>query len=136
MKKLAFLAILLIFCSSCREEIIEPDNFVENVNEPVQINERNSYIFLLNAQDFSMNLSVPAYFSSFRTRFNVTLIDYESGYISIAVEDYDEQERFRYFVAEDVSYHSDLLDGYLLKTINIRTENFSGKIKVEFRKTL
>ena len=136
MKKIAFLSIVLIFFSSCREEIIEPDNFVENVNEPVQINERNSYIFLLNAQDFSMSLSVPASFNSFRTRFNVTLIDYESGYISIAVKDYDQQERFRYFVAEDVSFHSDLLDGYVLKTINISTVNFSGKIKVEFRKTL
>ena len=136
MKKLAILSIVFILFSSCREEIIEPDNFVENVNEPVQINERNSYIFLLNAQDFSMNLSVPASFNSFRTRFNVTLIDYESGYISIAVKDYDQQERFRYFVAEDVSFHSDLLDGYVLKTININTVNFSGKIKVEFRKTL
>ena len=136
MKKLAFLTIVLIFFSSCREEIIEPDNFVENVNEPVQINERNSYIFLLNAQDFSMNLSVPASFNSYRTRFNVTLIDYESGYISITVKDFDQQERFRYFVAEEVSFHSDLLDGYVLKTINISTVNFSGKIKAEFRKTL
>lgn len=136
MKKLTFLLIGLIFFSACREEIIEPDNFVENVNEPVQINERNSYIFLLNAQDFSMNLSVPASFNSYRTRFNVTLIDYESGYISITVKDFDQQERFRYFVAEEVSFHSDLLDGYVLKTINISTVNFSGKIKAEFRKTL
>jgi len=136
LKKLTFLLIGLIFFSACREEIIEPDNFVENVNEPVQINERNSYIFLLNAQDFSMNLSVPASFNSYRTRFNVTLIDYESGYISITVKDYDQQERFRYFVAEEVSFHSDLLDGYVLKTINISTVNFSGKIKAEFRKTL
>ena len=83
-----------------------------------------------------MNLSVPAYFNSYRARFNVTLIDYETGYISIAVEDMESRERFRYFLAEDVSYHSDLLDGYVLKTIKIRTENFSGKIKIEFRKTL
>ena len=83
-----------------------------------------------------MNLSVPASFNSYRTRFNVTLIDYESGYISITVKDFDQQERFRYFVAEEVSFHSDLLDGYVLKTINISTVNFSGKIKAEFRKTL
>ena len=136
MKRIALLLMTFLITLSCREEVIEPDNFVENVNEPVQINERDAYTFLLNAQDFSMNLSVPAYFSSIRTRFNVTLIDYESGYISISVEDYDERERFRYFVAEDVSYHSDLLDGYVLKTINIRTERFSGKIRIEFRKTL
>ncbi len=136
MRLLASIILLLILLISCREEIIPPDNFVENINEPVQLNERNSYIFLLNAHNFSMDLSVPAYFSSIRTRFNVTLIDYESGYISIAVEDNDKTERFRYFASEDVSFHSDLLDGYVLKTINIRANDFSGKIKVEFRKTL
>ena len=83
-----------------------------------------------------MTLSVLAYFSSIRTRFNVTLIDYESGYISITVQDFDEKERFRYFIAEDVSFHSDLLDGYIPKTITIRTEKFSGKLKIEFRRTL
>jgi hypothetical protein len=130
------LLITLLISVSCREEIIEPDNFVENINEPVQINERNSYIFLLNARGLSMNLSVSANFNSFRARFNVTLIDYETGYLSVAVEDNDNRQRFNYFLAEDVSYHSDLLDGYMLKTIKIRTENFSGKIKIEFRKTL
>lgn len=83
-----------------------------------------------------MNLSASANFNSFRARFNVTLIDYETGYLSVAVEDNDNRQRFNYFLAEDVSYHSDLLDGYMLKTIKIRTENFSGKIKIEFRKTL
>lgn len=121
---------------SCREEIIPPDNLVENINEPVQIFERNSYTFLLNAQNFSMNLNVPVFFNSFRTRFNVTLIDYKSGFADISVQDISNRERFQYFLAEDVSFHSDVLDGYVLNTININTENFSGKLKIEFRKTL
>lgn len=135
MKKFSLILILIFITLSCREEIIEPGNFVENINEPVQINERNSYTLLLNARELSMSLSVPAYFNSIRTRFNVTLIDYESGYVSVTVQDYDERERFRYFLAEDITYHSDVLDGYVLKTINIRTENFSGKLKIEFYKT-
>jgi hypothetical protein len=135
LKKFSLIIILIFITLSCREEIIEPGNFVENINEPVQINERNSYTLLLNARELSMSLSVPAYFNSIRTRFNVTLIDYESGYVSVTVQDYDERERFRYFLAEDITYHSDVLDGYVLKTINIRTENFSGKLKIEFYKT-
>lgn len=125
-----------LFLFSCREEIIPPGNFVENVNEPVQINESNSYTFLLNADNFSMDLSVSAYFSSYRTRFNITLIDYESGYATVSVQDAEERSRFQYFIAEPVSYHSDLLDGYVPEKINIRTENFSGKLKIEFRRTL
>ena len=136
LKNLSIIIILAFIILSCREEIISPDNFVENVNEPVQIFERNSYTFLLNAKSFSMHLTVPATFSSFRTRFNVTLIDYASGYANISVHDNNQNERFKYFIAEDVSFHSDVLDGYVLTTIIIRTENFSGKIKIEFRKTL
>jgi hypothetical protein len=121
---------------SCREEIIEPDNLVGNINEPVQLRERNSYTLLLNARSLTMNMSVPIYFSSSKTRFNVRLIDYESGYANISVQDFSKIERFRYFIAEEVSYHTELLDGYIPTTININTDNFSGKIKIEFRKTL
>jgi hypothetical protein len=135
-KKIILLLIVLLFSFSCREEFIAPDNFVETVNDPVQLGERNSYILLLNADNFTMDLAVPATFTSIRTRFNLTLIDYESGYTRVSVQDYNSVERFRYFVADDVSYHSELLDGYVPVKIKIHTENFSGKVKIEFRRTL
>lgn len=119
---------------SCREEIIQPENLVGNINEPVQITERNSYALLLNAKNLTMSLSVPLYFSSARTRFNVSLVGYESGYTNVVVQDVSNLERFRYYIAEEVSYHTELLDGYIPSTINISTDNFSGKIKIEFRK--
>jgi len=119
---------------SCREEIIQPENLVGNINEPVQITERNSYALLLNAKNLTMSLSVPLYFSSARTRFNVSLVGYESGYTNVIVQDISNLERFRYYIAEEVSYHTELLDGYIPSTINISTDNFSGKIKIEFRK--
>ncbi len=136
MKKFILLFIILITSFSCREEIIEPDNLVGNINVPVQLRERNSYTFLLNARSLTMNMSVPIYFSSSKTRFNIQLIDYESGYANISVQDLSNRERFRYFAAEEVSYYTELLDGYIPTTISIYTDNFSGKIKVEFRKTL
>ena len=134
MKKFAWLFLLIIFSISCREEIIEPDNLVGNINEPIQLRERNSYSFLVNANKLSMSLSVPLYFSAARTRFNISLIDYESGYTSISVQDMSKIERFRYLIAEEVSYHSELLDGYVPSNIVISAENFTGKIRIEFRK--
>jgi hypothetical protein len=122
-KKLFFLLVVLLSLLSCREEIISPDNFVEGVNQPVQIREFDSYTLLLNASNFTME-------------FNITIVDYGSGYTSISVKDINSIERFRYFIANDVPYHSDLLDGYVPSNINIRTENFSGKVKIEFRRTL
>lgn len=134
MKKLTLLFLVIILSFSCREEIIEPDNLVGNINEPVQIRDRNAYTFLLDAQNLTMSLSVTLYFSSARTRFNLRLVDYESGYTNISAQDISNIERFRYYIAQEVSYHTELLDGYVPTTININTENFSGKIKIEFRK--
>ncbi len=135
-KIVILLPLILLFLFSCREEIIVPDNFVENVNDPVQLRELNSYILLLNANNFTMDLTIPASFTSFRTRFNVTLIDYESGYTNVSVKDNNSIERFRYFIADDVSYHSELLDGYVPNSIKIHTSNFTGKVRIEFRRTL
>jgi hypothetical protein len=134
LKKFIWLLLIFFFSISCREEIIEPDNLVGNINEPVQLRERNSYSFLVNANNLSMSLSVPLYFSAARTRFNISLIGYESGYTNISAQDISNIERFSYYIAEEVTYHTELLDGYVPTTININTENFSGKIKIEFRK--
>lgn len=129
---LLLLTVILIF--SCREGVIEPENFVGNVNEPIQINQRNSYTFLVNAEFFSMELSVPATFSSSTARITITLIDHESGYVNLALKDSDERERYRHFIADDVDLFTDLLDGFVLKTINIRARDFSGKLKIELRR--
>jgi hypothetical protein len=136
LKKSILLLIIITISFSCREEIIAPDNLAGNINEPIQLRERNSYILLINAKNLTMSLTVPLYFSAVRTRFNVRLIDYESGYLNVSVQDLSKIERFRYYIAEEVSYHTELLDGYVPTTININTDNFSGKIKIEFRKTL
>jgi len=127
---------ILLFCISCREEIIPPDNLIENINEPVQIRNFNSYVFLLNAENFTMNLNIPSAFSSIRTRFNIKLIDYGSGYTTISVLDNNSVERFRYFAGDEVIYDSELLDGFVPVSILIRTSDFSGKLRIEFRKTL
>ena len=121
---------------SCREGIIESDAFVENVNDPVQINGNNSYTFLLNANTFSMDVNVFPSINSSTSRINVTVVDHQSGYAKVIIKDHDNRQRYSYFVAEDVSFHSDLIDGYVPKSVNIKTENLSGKIKIELRKTL
>jgi hypothetical protein len=116
--------------------VIEPNVIVENVNDPVQLNERNSYTFLLNADSFSMDLTVFPSINSSRSRINVTLKDYQTGYAKVSIKDYDNRERYSYFAAEDISYYSEIIDGYVPKLVSIKTENFSGKIKIELRKTL
>ena len=136
MKKLWIALLLLLFLISCREGVIEPNVLVENVNDPVQLNKRNSYTFLLNADSFSMDLTVFPFINSSRSRINVTLIDYQTGYARVSIKDYNNLERYSYFAAEDISYYSEIIDGYVPEAVSIKTENFSGKIKIELRKTL
>ena len=136
LKNIVLVLLPLMFFSSCREDIIPPDNLVDRVNDPVQVQEQNSYIFLLNADKFTMNLTVPSILTSIRTKFIITLVDYQSGYTTVSVLDNNSVERFRYFIADEIGYHSEVLDGYVPNRITIRTQNFSGKVKIEFRRTL
>lgn len=136
MRKFVPFLTLIFILLSCREEIIEPGNIIGKINEPVQLRDNGSYMFLLNAESLTMNISVPSYINSSRTRFNIKLVGYESGYTNVIVQDFRNVEKFRYFIAREVSYHTELLDGYVPTTINIRTSEFTGKIQIEFRKTL
>ena len=83
-----------------------------------------------------MDLTVFPYINSSRSRINFTIVDYQTGYAKVSILDYDNRERYSYYAAEDISYHTDVIDGYVPKTISIKTNNFSGKIKIELRKTL
>ena len=67
-KKILVFSSILFLSVSCREEIIPPDNFIENVNEPVQVRNFNSFVLLLNAENFTMNMNIPPNFTSVKTR--------------------------------------------------------------------
>ena len=131
MIRLVFIFFLLILVVSCREDIIHPDEFAGNINEPVQINSRNSYTFIINAKDLTMSISALALFNATLARISVTLIDHESGYVNVSVKDLNDVERFRYFADDDVSLFTEVIDGYLPNTIDIRMQEFSGKLKVQ-----
>ncbi|NNG27479.1 MAG: hypothetical protein HKM87_08130 [Ignavibacteriaceae bacterium] len=131
MNRLIFILFLLMLVVSCREDILHPDDFVGNVNEPVQLNSRNSYTFIINAKNLSMNISALASFNTTLARISVTLVDYESGYVNVTVKDLDEVERFRYFANEDVSLFTEVINGYLPNSIEIRMQELSGKLRIQ-----
>jgi hypothetical protein len=83
-----------------------------------------------------MDLTVFPFINSSRSRINVTLIDYQTGYVKVSIKDYDNRERYSYFAAKDISFYTDIIDGYVPEEVSITTDNFSGKIKIELRKSL
>jgi hypothetical protein len=123
--------ILLIFLAlGCREEIINPETFVESVNSPVQISGNNSYTYLLTGQNFTSTLTIPSEIHGSSARISVTLFNYSRGYANIVIRDSENAERYRYFMAEEISMHSDVTEGYIPKTIEIRTFEFTGNLKI------
>ena len=131
MNRLVYIFFLLILVISCREDIIHPGEFAGNINEPVQLNSRNSYTFIINAKDLSMNISALTSFNTTLARISVTLVDHEAGYVNISVKDFNDIERFRYFVDDDVSLFTEVIDGYLPNTIDILMQGLSGKLRVQ-----
>jgi len=133
--RLLILIVFIIVAVACREDIIEPDTFVGTVNEPVQINEPNSYTFAIHAQNISVNVTNNTFISSFTSRISISIADYTSGYVSINVTDIDNNSRFTYLGNGDESFFTEALTGYIPAYVGIRAVDFSGKLKIEVTKT-
>jgi hypothetical protein len=130
-----FFVTLILLSISCREDIIEPDNFATNVNEPILINETNSYSFVINAQNISIDVVNNTNFSANTSRVSITIVDYSSGYVSIRIIDKQTNSRFTYFGNDEEDFFTESLNGYVPASVGIRTVNFSGKLKIELNKT-
>ena len=128
--------ILVLLIAACREDIVEPDTFVGTINEPVQINEPNSYTFIIDAQNMSVNVINNTYIASVASRISISIINHSSGYVIISVIDRDDNSRFSYFGDDEEGLFSEALIGYIPAQVRINTSDFSGKLKVEIRKTI
>lgn len=129
-----FAAVILLFIS-CREDIIAPDNFATNVNEPILLNESNSYSFVINAQNISIDVVNNTNFNTNTSRISITIVDYSSGYVSVRVIDKQSNSRFSYFGNDDEDFFTESLNGYVPAYVGIKAVDFSGKLKIELNRT-
>ena len=129
-----FVTVILLFIS-CREDIIAPDNFATNVNEPILINESNSYSFVINAQNISIDVVNNTNFNANTSRVSITIVDYSSGYVSVKIIDKQTNNRFTYFGNDEEDFFTESLNGYVPASVGIRTVDFSGKLKIELNRT-
>ena len=130
-----FFVTVILLSISCREDIIEPDNFATNVNEPILINETNSYSFVINAQNISIDVVNNTNFNANTSRVSITIVDYSSGYVSVRIIDKQTNSRFTYFGNDEEDFFTESINGYVPASVGIRTVDFSGKLKIELNKT-
>ena len=130
-----FLVTVIILFTSCREDIIEVDNFATNVNEPILINESNSYSFVINAQNISIDVVNNTNFNANKSRVSITIVDYSSGYVSVRIIDKQSNNRFSYFGNDDQDFFTEALNGYVPASVGIKAVDFSGKLKIDMNRT-
>ena len=129
------ITILLLLFVSCRENIITPDNFSDNINEPILISEPNSYTFFINAENITIDVVNNALFSSTMSRITISIVNYSSGSVNVRVIDPQSISRFNYFGSDDENLFTETLNGYVPQSVGIKTINFSGKLKIQLTKT-
>jgi hypothetical protein len=128
-------ATVILLSISCREDIIAPDNFATNVNEPILINESNSYSFVINAQNISIDVVNYTNFSANTSRISITIVDYSSGYVSVRIIDKQSNNRFSYFGNDDQDFFTESINGYVPASVGIKAVDFSGKLKIDLNRT-
>lgn len=129
-----FITVILLFIS-CREDIIAPDNFATNVNQPILINESNSYSFVINAQNISIDVVNNINLNTHKSRVSITIVDYTSGSVRIRIIDEQSNSRFSYYGNDEEDLFTEPLNGFVPASIGIRAVDFSGKLKIELNKT-
>lgn len=121
----------IIFFSACREEIVEPNNPAANLNEPVQLFSNNSYTFLLNADNFNINLTGQTNLTGFRTNVYLNVTGYKAGNVVVYI--YGKENRLIYTKAlnYDEQEVSAQVVGEAASLVSLKFNEFSGKVKVE-----
>jgi len=127
-----FLSILVIlFFSSCREEIIPPDNPTGNVNEPALFSSSSLYIFSINAINMTTDFVDNIPFDGVKTRLYSLLEDHTSGFVEIVIRS-PQQETLYSGVLNQNSRGSSLnVEGSSQENILLKFVNFTGKLKIQ-----
>lgn len=131
-----YLALIIFVLTSlmftcCREEVISPKNNFGNVNEPYKSSSRNSYTFILNAENLSQFVvDYPSIIYS-NSRIFVSVIDYASGSVEVVVLTKSREVIYRNKLVEDNNGLYETVKGIRPEIIEFHLNGFTGKLKFQ-----
>lgn len=129
--KIILLIITVSIFSSCREEILEPYNPAGNVNQPYQEKKLNYFNLVMTASNLSYEFESDLNFNSSDSRILVSVIDRQSGTVTINVLNDDRNLIYIASIQTEVPDLVDRIQGNIPKKIKIICTGFSGKIRVQ-----
>jgi hypothetical protein len=134
MKRIFFLTglyIVSLFLFGCREEVISPNNPAGNINDPIQLRTNYSYTFLINAQNFSMNIKEDTFLNFDKSLITYKLTDYVAGSINVIIFNNQKQQIYsKTLSGTDGTIPSNVVDENPSR-IEIKFNDFSGKFTVK-----
>jgi hypothetical protein len=128
--KLPIILLSLLLFSSCRQEIVPPDNPVGNINEPNLTRTSNSYIFSINAKNMTTTVTDDTFLNTFRARINSIIADHTSGSVQIKLQNYQDNILYSVVFDDNTNGSSSNINGQQPQKIMFVFNNFTGKLKV------
>lgn len=125
------LSCIMVFISSCREEVISPGNPAGNINEPVLESYIDYYTFKINASNSTLSLTDFTYFNAATNYFSFTLLDHSSGNVDVAIWGKTNQKIYDTRFSRDFSKTTIIIEGNVPELINIRLTDFTGKLNLQ-----
>jgi hypothetical protein len=131
MKRILFpLVFIIITLTSCREEIIPPNNPTGNMNQPVKEVTLNSYSFLINAGDITYNLYDYVRFENSRAQVYLSIFDYNSGSVEISLIGKSKRVIYSKKVESDLNGEYFRITNEIPDAVIINFKDFTGKFKL------
>ncbi len=126
-----WLVIVSVISFSCREEIISPKNKSGNVNEPYKSSNRNSFTFILNADNISQTVIDYPSITYSNSRVFISLADYITGSVEIVIANKAKQVLYRNRLTENNNGSYGVVEGIKPEVIEIYFNDFTGKLKLQ-----
>lgn len=129
-----FLIITLIILSGCREEILEPYNPAGNINQPYQEKKLNYFNLVMTALNLTYEIDSDLNFNSSDSRILVSVIDRQSGKVTINVLNDSKNLIYVASIETEVPGLVDRIQGNIPNKVKIIFKDFSGKVKIQLSK--
>lgn len=129
-----FLIITLIILSGCREEILEPYNPAGNINQPYQEKKLNYFNLVMTALNLTYEIDSDLNFNSSDSRILVSVIDRQSGTVTINVLNDSKNLIYVASIETEVPGLVDRIQGNIPNKVKIIFKDFSGKVKIQLSK--
>ncbi len=131
--KYIFIPVYLVCISipSCREDIYDPNNNNNNINEPMVLSYSNSFSFLLNANNITYYVVNQTQLSEPTTSINISVEDYQSGYVEVFVTDEQLNSLYSIKIDSNKTNISALVRNYIPERVAIHFHQFTGNLNIQ-----